>query len=156
MRDDEDALVSGAALDEEGLPELEEQPPGKILSGDTHEGLVPPRDYPQAVDDHGTTPGEEARGETLAQRVAREEPEPGAGVPGSDGGDGWDAPIDEPAGRLVQPDLGMADLDETPEELGVATGDAVGLSAEEAAVRIVEEPAGLGGGLPGYLDEEED
>ena len=56
------------------------------------------------------------------------------------------------AGRLVQPDEGMVDLDDTAEEVADLADDYVGLSAEEEAVRIETNPAGLGRGSDGYLD----
>ena len=117
------------------------------LTGDPLEGLVPPRDYPAAADEYGTTAAEGELGESLEQRVLREEPEP----------HGWSTVVDsnlvEPAtGRLVQPDEGMVDLDDTAEEVADLADDYVGLSAEEEAVRIETNPAGLGRGSDGYLD----
>jgi hypothetical protein len=144
-RNDE-ALFRGAALEEEGIPELEDQLPGKILSGDTGEGITPPRDYPLAAEEYGTTAAEQAAGETFDQRTAREEPDLS-----------WDDVVGDDshlAGRLVQPDSGMVDVDDTAEEFGYAASDVAGLSAEEAAMRIETEPEGLGDGWPGYLDEE--
>src|SRR5918998_4650845 len=120
-RNDE-ALLRGAALEEEGIPEIEDQPTGKVLSGDTGEGIAPPRDYPLAAEEHGTTAAEQAAGETLAQRIAREEPDlSGNDVVGDD---------NDLAGRLVQPDSGMLDGDDTAEELGYAVPDIAGMSAE--------------------------
>jgi hypothetical protein len=143
-RNDE-ALLRGAALEQEGIPELEDQPAGKVLTGETPEGIIPPRDYPVGAEEYGTTVAEETVGETVGQRVAREEPDlSGDGVRGDDR---------HLAGRLVQPDAGMA-VDDTAEELGDAVPDMAGLSAEEEAVRIETDPEGLGGGWPGYLDEE--
>lgn len=60
--------------DAEGIPDLEEQPPG-IDAETAEEGSFPPRDHPLAVDDWGTTAREEQLGESLAQRAAREEPD---------------------------------------------------------------------------------
>ncbi len=145
-RNDEE-LLRGAALEEEGIPELEEQPPGKVLSGETPEGIVPPRDYPLGAEEHGTTAAEEAIGETVALRAAREEPDlASAPLLGDDG-----ATL---AGRLVQPDSGMVDVDDTAEEFGYDVADGAALSAEEAAIRVETDPEGLGGGWPGYLDED--
>ncbi len=146
-RNDE-ALLRGAALEEEGIPEVEDQPVGKILSGETPEGTVPPRDYPLGAEEYGTTADEERMGETFAQRVAREEPD--LFWPDVSAGEA-DRPL---AGRLVQPDLGMVDVDDTAEEVGYQAADVAGLSAEEAAMRIETDPAGMGSGWPGYLDED--
>jgi hypothetical protein len=142
----DEALLRGAALEEEGNPELEDQPVGKVLSGETPEGVVPPRDYPLGAEEFGTTPAEDAMGESLAQRVAREVPD----VPAGEGLDDGDEPL---AGRLVQPDLG-GDVDDTPEEVGDAVPDVGGLSAEEEAMHVEREPGGLGGGWPGYVQDE--
>ncbi len=108
-RNDE-ALLRGAAFEEGGMPELEDQPP-------------------------------------VAGRVAGEEPDlSSARLLGDDG--------HALAGRLVQPDSGMVDVDDTAEEFGHDAGDGAGLSAEEAAIRVETDPDGLGGGWPGYLDED--
>jgi hypothetical protein len=143
----DEALLREASLEEEGIPELEDQPVGKVLSGETPEGVVPPRDYPLGAEEFGTTAAEDAMGETLAQRVAREVPD----VPVGEGLDDDDQSL---AGRLVQPDLGVVDVDDTAEEVGEAVPDVGGLSAEEEAMRVEREPGGLGGGWPGYLQDE--
>ena len=145
-RDDE-ALLRGAALGEKPIPELEDQPPGKVLAGGAPEGIVPPRDYPLGGDEDGATAAEEAIGETVAGWAARDEPELSSeGLLGDDG-----HPL---AGRLVQPDSGMVDVDGTAEEFSHDVDDGAGLSAEEAAIRVETDPEGLGGGWPGYLDED--
>ena len=151
MADRDETLPPEMDLEAEGIPDVEDHPPGKVQTGDTQEGLVPHRDYPLAVEEHGTTAAEESRGETLAQRVAREEPE----VPGLPEEAG---PLQEdeyvPAARLLQPDEGTLGGDETPEEVALEVDDAAALRGEEAAVHLEEEPGGLGGGWPGYLDEQ--
>jgi hypothetical protein len=121
----DDELYRSMAAEEEGIPELEGQPPGKVLTGDTGEDLPLPRDYPIGAEEYGTTPAEEAQGETLAQRVEREEPEL---VP-SESTDPLQEDDYVPAGRLLQPDAGMLDVDDTAEEAGDATGEIVGLRA---------------------------
>jgi hypothetical protein len=74
-------------------------------------------------------------GESLDQRIAREEPE----LSWNDVVAADDDPV---AGRLVQPDQGMVDFDATAEEVGDVVPDTVGLSAEEQAVRIETDPDG--------------
>jgi uncharacterized protein DUF5709 len=143
----DEALLREASLEEEGIPELEDQPVGKVLSGETPDGPAPPRDYPLGAEEFGTTAAEDAMGETLAQRVARE-------VPDVPVGEGLDDDDESLAGRLVQPDLGVVDVDDTAEEVGEAVPDVGGLSAEEAAMRVERDPGGLGGGWPGYLQDE--
>lgn len=133
-------------LEAEGIPELEGMPPGKVAAGDVAEGLVPPRDHPQGADEIGITPAEEIHGDTLAERVAREEPD--AAVVGGAGEGAL-------AGRVVQPDEGWAgDLDVDAEEEGVAVGGPDDLSAEESAVHVVTNPPGLGRGGDGYLGDD--
>lgn len=60
------------------------------------------------------------------------------------------------ATRLVQDDAGIVDIDDTAEEVATGVEDTADLSPEEAAIRIEEDPSdlGLGGGSPGYLDDE--
>lgn len=126
MTDPMDTERGGDPLDleAEGMPAVQDRPAGVEEAAD---GLIPPRDYPQAVDDR-VTAAEQVGDETLAERGWREEPdvEPG----------------DEAAvGRLVQPDQGMADLDDEATETAQALGsDADALSAEEAAVHITDTP----------------
>jgi hypothetical protein len=111
-------------LEAEGLPAIEDKPEG---TDDPPEGMVPPRDYPQASIEDDTTAAGQLAGESVAQRSWREEPE-GFGV--DEGG----------VGRLVQPDQGMPDLDAEPTEMADESDDDAGLTAEEAAVHITDSP----------------
>jgi len=96
------------------------------LDVDMEEGEPAPLDHPQGVEEWGITAAEEARGEPLSLRVTREEPEVYA--------------------------AGGADDDELEEALG--TRDS--LSAEESALRIVDEPPGLSyAPNSGYLPDDE-
>jgi hypothetical protein len=108
------------------------------------EGISPP-EKPRGVDEFGTTPYEEETGETLDQRIAREEPDPAARVAyGTD--DEAEEPVDpaqeagaERAGRLVAPDQGLGDdteKDEVARDVGI---DGAAASAEEAAVHVISE-----------------
>jgi Family of unknown function (DUF5709) len=106
------------------------------------EGLSPP-ERAWAVNDWGTTPREEAEGEGLDRRLAREVPDSW----GEDEGDGLgdasdtdgeliDDEIGDPrAGRLVDAEEGEADGELDAEDVGV---DGAAASAEEAAVHVVE------------------
>ncbi|HET9061138.1 MAG TPA: hypothetical protein VFN61_14565 [Acidimicrobiales bacterium] len=60
--------------DAEGMPDLEQQPPG-IDAETAEEGSFPAREHPLGADQWGTTAREQLVGEPLAERVAREEPE---------------------------------------------------------------------------------
>lgn len=115
-------------MDAEGIPDLE--PP---INQD--EGMIPPRDYPQGVDEFGITAAEQLAGESLGDRVSREQPDFEEGAVG-------DAADDAIGGRLLEP--GSEDVDVLDEEKGaVATlvvEDEGALSAEEAAMHITESP----------------
>jgi hypothetical protein len=107
-------------LEAEGIPDLE-------TPVNEDEGIIPPRDYPQGATEFGVTAREERMGESLAQRVGREEPDV---LPRDDA----------PVGRLVAPDGGMIDVDDEPTEVATDTGEDAGLSAEEAAMHITDTP----------------
>lgn len=114
-------------MDAEGIPDLE--PP---VNQD--EGQIPPRDYPQGVDQFGTTPAEQRQDEPLAERVLREEPEPDAGdVP---------AAADPLEGRLVAPGSEDVDgVDDEKDEVALLVGEDEGAqSAEEAAMQVRDSP----------------
>jgi hypothetical protein len=108
-------------------------------------GWSPP-ERPWAVEHTGVTAAERLRGETLDQRLAEELPEPAA--PDGDGlGDcqGTDGELMDNevgaarSGRLVAPDEG-AHEDEESALVAMDVGiDGAAASAEEAAVHIVDE-----------------
>lgn len=124
MRDDE---LSPTDLEAEGLPAIEDQPPGLEDDYNQVEGMMPPRDYPVGVEEFGITPAEERQDEPLAVRVTREEPDV--------------MPLDdEPLGRLVEPDQGVAGLDHERDAIATDVADADGLTAEEAAMHITDTP----------------
>lgn len=84
--------------------------------------MIPPSDVPLGSASWGTTEGEERQGESLEQRVAQELPE--------------DTGYHETGleGRLE--DNGTGDT----QEVGVMSDDTAGMSAEEAAVHVRDEP----------------
>lgn len=118
------------------------------------EGYSPP-DYPRG-NHHGETPLEEIRRETLAQRLAEEEPDVWA--PDRKRRDG-----NEPdrAGRLVESDDTWRRQDVYASDAGVAGGAA---SAEEAAMHVFDpdqrddededDQLGEDGEFPATTDEE--
>src|SRR5579875_1951831 len=78
----------GESMDAEGLPELEDHPPGIDVDLD-QETLMVPRDHPIAVGDdpaYPTTAAEERTGEGVADRAERENPDFGAQELGVGGG----------------------------------------------------------------------
>ena len=130
---------------EDGVPSIEEIPEDVLLTGDPVEGEMPPLDRPQAAKDWGTTASEQLGQEPLDVRVAREVPDVGAVEgdypdrhflePGADGGLGDDEPD-----SVGEADVGLEDT----------------LSAEEAAMQVVDEPSGMNYDPdPGYVDYEE-
>jgi hypothetical protein len=135
---------------------------------DPHEEGASPPERPLAVDRLGTTEQEQARGESLDDRLAEEEPDPALdGSPADDGNGIGDLPggTGEPrddevgagrAGRLVAPDEGTHEDEEEDllaEDVGI---DGAAASAEEAAVHVVpdrDQPEQAGRpGPPGGAD----
>ena len=111
-------------LEQEGIPDLQ--------GGDPEGGIIPPRDYPQGATEYGTTAEEAHRGEPLAIRLAREEPE----ISVDD-----EVGADAQAGRLVDTDLDVGAADDEDELLATDIGaDDTAFSAEEAAMHIEGEP----------------
>ncbi len=128
---------------EDGIPSIEEIPENVLLTGDPLEGELPPLDRPQAVSEWGTTASEQLASEPMEVRLAREEPDVQMAElyadrqflePGADGG-----LMDDEADVLGEADAGLQDT----------------LSAEEAAMQIVDEPPGMNYDPdPGYVDYE--
>jgi hypothetical protein len=61
-------------FEDEGIPDLQDGTPEQEWAVDPQQAPVP-RDQPVAVDDYGTTIGEQIQGEPLDSRVDREQPE---------------------------------------------------------------------------------
>lgn len=130
-------------VSEDGIPSIEELPVDVLRTGDPLEGELPPLDRPQAVTDWGTTAAEQLASEPLEVRLAREVPDTETDdayldrqilEPGADGGLGDDEP--DSVGEF---DDGLEDT----------------LSAEEAAMQVVDEPPGMNYDPdPGYVDYE--
>lgn len=113
----------GESMDAEGLPEIEDRPPGIDVELDQESTMVP-RDHPTAVGDdpaYPTTPAEDRAIEGVAERAERENPDFGAEEMGIGGGvQGAHAvQVDDPAAETA-----------VPSDLGASR------SAEEAAVHV--------------------
>jgi Family of unknown function (DUF5709) len=126
----------------DGLDTLDGRGPNDPLD----EGYSPP-EKPWAVEDWGTTAREEAEGEGLDRRLARELPESWAGEDGDDGlgdesdtdGELRDGEVGNArSGRLTDNGDGGGDHEPYAEDVGV---DGAGASAEEAAVHVVDDDA---------------
>lgn len=126
---------------EPGVPATTETPVEAPPGWDADE-QVPPRDEPQAVDEWGTTAREELIGEPLAVRVRREEPDELREV------------ADEGV-RLYEPGAEDGLVDNEADTIGdVDASRDDTLTAEEAAMRIVDDPPGVTyDESPGYLEE---
>ena len=138
-RDEGPTRDPGADLDGLGVPDIaEDQVPGRAGEPSPVEPMreSAPVEAPAGSFEWGTTALEQAEGEPLDQRLAREEPDTIAD-PGLS--DGSTTPAAS-GGQLVQPDEGVrTDLEE--DEVGDVIGDHPDerLSAEESAVRIERE-----------------
>lgn len=128
----------------EGIPDPGFSDPGQAAAGDTAATTEPPRDVAIAVEDFGTTPRENADGESLTGRLEREEPDvlAAADVP-ADQSPGADTPFAERAGqgvgRIVEPDAGAGpdtEKDLIASDVGTDLG---GYSAEESAMHLEPE-----------------
>jgi uncharacterized protein DUF5709 len=113
-------------LEDEGVPDLEGPLDEKAMTGDAQEGVAPPRERPGAVRDYGVTAAEQRTDEPLRRRLLREQP---------DVGDAGAEETPEPVGRLVEPESGVDEQDETAEAIASDVGDDNrGFTAEEAAM----------------------
>lgn len=143
------------AFEDEGVPDTDLSA-GEMDAGGL-ESMTPPGDRPRAVTDWGTTAHEQRDGEPLDGRLARELPDPALDID-LENGEPYpadDAETGTPAGRLVSPG-GGALFDDEAEEVGFDVGtDRGGFSAEEAAMTVVEDGAGLVDHPDdGYLDRD--
>jgi len=110
---------------------------------------IAPADRWSGADRFGTTPAEEAAGESLDQRLAEELPDvdPDAD-PAADGDEdeltrrGYDT--DPRAGRLVEDDEGFGEDVEADSVAWDAGVDGGGASAEEAAIHVIDDEDGDG------------
>ncbi|MFM9694162.1 DUF5709 domain-containing protein [Streptomyces europaeiscabiei] len=136
--------------DDAGLLDAEDTLVTDGVADPLDRGWSPP-ERPWAVEHTGVTAAERLRGETLEQRLAEELPD--IAYPDGDGiGDSQDTdgePLDNEvgdlrSGRLVAPDEGAHEDEESgliASDVGI---DGAAASAEEAAMHIVDEgsPAG--------------
>ena len=125
--------------EDEGIPDIGRPHPAKSATGDPQEGLILPGESARAAEDTGVTAEEQREGAPLEQRLAEEQPETPPG-------------LRHDAGRLF--DDGAV-LDEEKDLVAEAAEDELeGRSAEEAAVRIEDEPEGLTDGPDSYLEND--
>jgi hypothetical protein len=131
---------------EPGVPVTSEVRRDQWLSGTEDEADPAPLDHPQGVDEWGTTAREEELGESLEMRQRREVPDRPERPDPYLSRSLVDPVVGDAGGIDDEPDL-VAELDDSPEDT---------LSAEEAAVRVVDDPPGANyDDDPGYLDTHE-
>ena len=128
----------------EGIPDPGFSDPTQLVTGDTESVIEPPHDTAIAVDEWGTTAAEQAQGESLDGRLAREEDDVLAAVDlPADEIPGADTPYDERAGqgvgRLVETDEGARADTEAELVAGDVGTDLGGYSAEESAMHLEPE-----------------
>src|SRR5512135_553642 len=125
----------------EGIQDLGDTLAAKEVTGDAQEGYVPPRDYPVAADEYGTTSAEQARGEGLTGRLRRERPDvPSRNDVGGSAAASEGNPFADDVGRISEDQdavLRDRDTDMFVTDRGKAGG---GFSAEESALHLTEEP----------------
>ena len=127
--------------DDAGLLDAEDTLEDDGVDDPLDRGWSPP-DRPWAVEHTGVTAAERRQGETLDQRLAEElpdfEPSDGDGIGDVDGTDGDEVGAMR-SGRLVAPDEGAHEDEESAlvaTDVGI---DGAAASAEEAAMHIVDE-----------------
>ncbi len=141
MSENDGEIYGGYSVDDEDQP----QGDGDSMSGDRglaeplDEGYSPPEKW-SVGQGYGNTPLEEELGESLDQRIAQEEPEPDPYAEAErDIDDLDDGEVGNVrAGRLIAPDEGAGeDEDSEPyaDDVGI---DGAGASAEEAAMHVVD------------------
>jgi len=128
----------------EGIPDPGFSDPTQLAAGDSEAIVEPPHDTAIAIDEWGTTAAEQAEGESLDGRLAREEDDVLAAVDRpADESEGADTPFDERAGqgvgRLVEPDEGAHTDTEADLVAGDVGTDLGGYSAEESAMHLEPE-----------------
>ena len=133
-----------SAAEAEGIPDPGFSDPSQVVAGDTEATMEPPHDTALAVDEWGTTAAEQAEGEPLDSRLAREEDDVLAAVDlPADETEGADTPFDERAGqgvgRLVETDEGARSDTEADLVAGDVGTDLGGYSAEESAMHLEPE-----------------
>ena len=126
MKDEEIGLPPDLSPDTEGIPETVEGPPPRTPGELADQALTLPGDHSKGAYDR-VTAAEHRAGDTLDERIRREQP------------DRLHPDPDRP-GRLVEPESGGDQIDLTKEEVAFRAPEAgLSLSSEEEAVRIEDE-----------------
>lgn len=138
--DGDQEIYEGYSVDDEDQP----QPDADSLVDDRglaeplDEGYSPPERW-SVAEGYGNTALEEELGESLDQRLAQEIPEPDPYAEAAEQEDvGGEVGADR-AGRLVAPDQGLGEDEDSELFAGDVGIDGAGASAEEAAVHVIED-----------------
>jgi len=134
------------------------------LTAEAQEGVSTPADHPVAAFEYGTTTREQAEGEPLDGRLARENHDPtleaieaiesGAADPGFNADDETVGVGTALAGRLVEPDEGARTDTEADVVASDVGSDDAAFSNEELAMHVVSDAdAGLTDDPDGYVDD---
>lgn len=144
MSDRENLPRPAPEVSEDGIPSVDELPEDLLRTGDPVEGEMPPLDRAQGVKTWGTTASEQLASEPLDVRMAREEPDVLRADPYADH-------------QFLEPGADGGLADDEPDAVGEAdVGLEDSLSAEEGAMRVVDEPPGMNYDPdPGYVDRDE-
>jgi hypothetical protein len=141
MSENDSEIYGGYSVDDEDQPQGGD---GDSMSDDRglaeplDEGYSPPERW-SVGQGYGNTPLEEELGETLDQRIAQEEPEPDPYAE-EDTEDLDDGEVgDVRSGRLVAPDQGAHEDEDSEMYADDAGIDGAGASAEEAAMHVVDD-----------------
>ena len=129
--------ATGAEGDADQLP-AEDTLVGRGVDDLLDEGYSPPERPRPASSHFGETAWEEARGETLDQRIAQEEPDVDPYAEDGEDVGGPEVGVRR-SGRLVAPDEGAhsdSESDLVAEDVGF---DGAAASAEEAAIHVVDD-----------------
>lgn len=133
----------GPDVVDDGVPATEEVRDEVLQTGQPGGvGDMPMGDRPWGAREPGTTAAEHRHGESLSERLAREQPDV---IPGESAGV-----------RVYEPgaDEGLADIEaDVVAELDPLSYDT--LSPEESAMSVRDDPGGLTYGDPGYLSDDE-
>ncbi|PKK13957.1 DUF5709 domain-containing protein [Thermomonospora sp. CIF 1] len=114
-------------FEDEGIPDLQDGTPQQQWAEDPQE-MPLPGEEPVAVDRYGTTAEEQAAGEPMDYKLAREQPESQTADETAD--------VSQTAGRIVEEDEGAhpdTEEDAVARDVGPDSG---GYTAEEDAMRI--------------------
>jgi hypothetical protein len=126
MREEELGLPPDMSPDTEGIPETVEGPPPRTPGEMADQALPLPGDEPKGAYDN-VTAAEHLEGDSHEERISREQPD-------------VLRPDPDHAGRLIEPESGVDQIDTTKEEVAFRAAEpGLSLSSEEEAVRIERE-----------------